>query len=300
MAAVPEAPSTVQRVRAWLQRSYAGQCLERVILLQPIDRALAIASRAFVALLPLAIVATSISPAARDGGFAQGLIDRFELEGPGATAVRQLFATPAEVRGGVTILGLIVLIYSVLGFARLLTRLYEAAWGLPPSGIKGLTRGLLWIAAAAGYIAFLLPLRHTVEVHTDRAVSLSVVVVTLAGCWLLTPYLLLAGRIPFRSLLPTAMLTASGMAIASSFSTYYMPDAMTSSAQRYGLVGVAFSIVSWLTGIGVIILVAAAIGAVTAERWLPPPAVPQGETPVPPAPLLRRAPEPSPVRTPRR
>src|SRR4051812_25517807 len=157
MAVVPEAPSTVQRVRAWLQRSYAGQCVERVILLQPIDRALAIASRAFVALLPLAIVATSISPAARDGGFAQGLIDRFGLEGQGAADTRRLFATPAEVRGGVTILGLIVLVYSVLGFARILTRLYESAWGLPRSGIAGLTRGLLWIAAAVGYVGFLLP-----------------------------------------------------------------------------------------------------------------------------------------------
>src|SRR3954449_5760798 len=183
MAVVPEAPSTVQRLRARFQRSYAGQCVERVILLQPIDRALAIASRAFVALLPLALVATSVSPAARGGGFADALIDRFSLEGKGAEDTRLLFATPEEVRGGVTILGLLILIYSVLGFARLLSRLYEAAWRLPRSGIAGTTRGLLWIGAMVGYVGFLLPLRHTIADHTGRTVSVTLLLLTLTGCW---------------------------------------------------------------------------------------------------------------------
>jgi uncharacterized BrkB/YihY/UPF0761 family membrane protein len=44
---------------------------------------------------------------------------------------------------------------------------------------------------------------------------------------------------------------------------------MTESADRYGLVGVAFAIVSWLIVVSVAVLVAAAIGAVAGERWLP-------------------------------
>ena len=60
-----------------------GQCVDRIIELRPFERALGLASRAFIAALPLAIVTTSLTPAAREGGLAQGLIDRFGLTGDG-------------------------------------------------------------------------------------------------------------------------------------------------------------------------------------------------------------------------
>lgn len=264
----------VAGLQARLGTSYVGECFRRTVGLKPIDRALAIASRGFVALLPLAIVSTSLSPAARNGGFAQGVIDRFGLDGQGAEDVRRLFATPSEVRGGLSVLGVLVLAYSVLGFARILTRVYEQAWQLPPSGLHGLARGLVWVAAAAAYVGFLAPLRGAATHATGRLVSDIVVLATYTACWLVTPQLLLAGRVPFRRLLPTAALTAAGMALAGVVAGVYMPGAMTTSAERYGLVGVAFTIVSWLTGIGAVLVVAAGIGAVTAERYVPPRAAP--------------------------
>ena len=48
--------------------------------------------------------------------------------------------------------------------------------------------------------------------------------------WLVTPYLLLAGRVRYRALLPTALLTAASMCIASAVSVIYMPNAITTSA----------------------------------------------------------------------
>jgi membrane protein len=258
--------------RRWFDGTYLGQCLIRIVELRPFDRALALASRAFVALLPLAIVSTSLSPAARDGGFAQGLIDRFQLSGDGARLVRQLFATPNQVRGGVTILGLLVLIYSVFGFARLLARLYEDAWRLPRAGVRGMARALLWIGVLGAYMGVVIPVRKAVSHDTGPFLATVAVVATIVLIWLLTPYLMLAGRIPYRSLLPTAIITAAAMLASGAVSEVYMPSAITTSGHRYGLVGVSFSLVSWLIGISLVLLVSAAIGAVTAERWLPPPA----------------------------
>ena len=252
--------------------TFVGKCVERIVELQPFDRALAIASRAFIAIFPLAIVATSLSPTARSGGFAEGIIDRFGLEDQGAALVRQLFASPTQVRSSTTFLGIIVLVYSVFSFARLLARMYEAAWHLPKSGVRGAMRGLVWVAGLAAYAMFVLPLRNGVVNHTGRVLGDIVVLATAIAIWLFSPWVLLAGRVPWRSLVPTAIATTVTLGGVSVWSGLYMPGAITTAGARYGLVGVAFSLVSWLIAVGLALLVAAAIGAVGAERWAPPPA----------------------------
>jgi membrane protein len=260
----------VARVVGWFLQTFPGRCVERTLELRPFDRALALASRAFVALLPLGLVAQSLSPGARQGGFAQGIIDRFGLEGAGADAVRQLFATPEQVRAGTTVLGLLVLLYSVYSFARLLARMYEDAWHLPRSGLSGATRGIAWVLGLAAYVALLAPLRSAITGHTGTLLRDVVLIATTGAIWLLTPYALLGGRIPFRSLLPTALVTTVAMWIVSAVSAFYVPGSITSAAERYGLAGVSFTFVSWLIGVSVAVLIAAAIGAVAAERWVPP------------------------------
>ena len=252
--------------------TFVGKCIGRILEMQPFDRALAIASRAFIAIFPLAIVVSSLSPAASSGGFAEGLIERFGLEGEGATLVRQLFASPTQVRSSTTLLGIIVVIYSVFSFARLLARMYEAAWHLPRSGVRGAVRGLVWVAGIAAYATFLLPLRNGLVNHTGHFLGEAIVFASVMLIWLLTPYVLLAGRVPYRSLLPTAASSAVTMGAVSFWAGLYMPGAITKAGERYGLVGVAFSLVTWLIGIGLALLVAAAVGAVAAERWVPPPA----------------------------
>ena len=183
--------------------------------------------------------------------------------------MRQLFATPSEVKGGVTAFGMLVMLYSVYSFARLLARTYEAAWHLPKAGVGGAARGILWVLELALYVSLLSPIRRAVDDNAGTVVSDVVSIALSTLVWLVTPYLLLAGRVRYRALLPTALLTAASLGIASAVSAIYMPNAITTSAERYGLVGVAFTFVSWLIGISVVVVVAAAIGAVTAERYLP-------------------------------
>ena len=48
------------------------------------------------------------------------------------------------------------------------------------------------------------------------------------------------------------------------------PHQFSTAGALYGLAGVAFSIVSWLIVLCIVILVAAAIGAVSGERWFTP------------------------------
>ena len=271
-AAGREAPRLlrlVHRLQARFEPTFAGRCAERVLEVRPFERGLGLASRAFVALLPLIIVASSLTPAARSGGFAEGMIERFGLTGDGASSVRRLFATPDQVRGRANVLGLIVLLYAVVSFARMLARSYEQAWRLPPLGVRGALRGLIWVGGVIGYVGVLLPLRRAVNDYTGTAVADTTALAVSVAVWLVTPYVLLGGRIRWRSLVPTGLLTALALLLISIAGKLYLSRDMTESADRYGLVGVAFAIVSWLIVVSVAVLVAAAIGAVAGERWLP-------------------------------
>ena len=266
----------LQALHEWFEPTFAGRCAERVIEIQPFERGLGLASRAFVALLPLVIVASQLSPAARSDGFADGLIDRFDLTGDGAAYVRRLFATPENARHTTNVLEILVLLYAVFSFARLLARTYELAWRLPRAGLKGAFRGLVWVAGVCAYVGLLVPVKSFATENSATLVGDIVVVMFSAAVWMFTPYVLLAGRIGWRSLLPTSILTAVALGGATLVGRVYLPHKFTTAGELYGLVGVAFTLVSWIIILCIVILAAAAIGAVAGERWFTPKAA--GET----------------------
>ena len=53
-------------------------------------------------------------------------------------------------------------------------------------------------------------------------------------------------RLPWRRLLPTGLLTAAGIAAYTIGSALYLPHIFTENAERYGLIGIAFGLVTWL------------------------------------------------------
>jgi hypothetical protein len=77
----------------------------------------------------------------------------------------------------------------------------------------------------------------------------------------LADYLLLARRVPWRRLVPQAALTATGMTVLSAGAVLYVPRAIESSATEFGAIGVAFTLLSLLWGAGLVLAIAAGIGA---------------------------------------
>ena len=124
-------------------RDYVRSVLELLSELRAFDRALALASKMFIALIPMALLASTVFPG--DSAFADGIVARFGLTGEGADAVRTLFASPEQVRGGITALSILVLAYSVISMAGGLQRLYEEAWHLPGMRLGGLVRAMAWM-----------------------------------------------------------------------------------------------------------------------------------------------------------
>jgi len=253
-----------ERAVLFLERSFAGRCTYRFIELEGFDRAIALASRAFIAVIPLAVVASAFTPA--DASLADRLVERFQLEGDAATAIRQLFTTPSEVRGAATVVGLVALLITCHSFARLLQRTYERIWRLEPLGVRGAFRGLVWIAGLAAFLAFVVPIRNWLQDLGGTAFYIVVTVGASTVLWAWTPYVLLGGRVPWRRLVPSALLVAIGLAVLTAASVIYMPSTIERSAESYGLIGVTFAFVTWLFVSALVIIAAGVIGAEASDR----------------------------------
>jgi membrane protein len=241
--------------RAWI---------ERLVSVQLVDRAVALAGLAFTALVPLLIVYDAVVPTIDGRDFATDLADRFELKGAAAESLRQALASPAEVTSGFSVLGVVLVVFSVLSFARALQRLYEQAFRLPAlGGVRGTPSTVLWLA--------LIPAVLTVGKVIDALLGggLAVVADLALGAvvWTMSPYILLGRRLGWRPLVPTGVTTAVAMSILGVASVIWLPRAVAESAERYGLIGVAFALLSWLVAAGFTLVGSAAAGAVMAERW---------------------------------
>lgn len=239
-----------------------GRMAQGMIELNIVDRALALSSKAFVVLLPLSIITGAI---VQGESLGDSLVSRFDLTGSGAEAARTLFESPDAVRAGISVFGIGFLVFGSLSLARGLERIYLDAWEL--EGLDGsILRRLGWITSVVGFLAVAGPIRAYLD---DVGVELELAAVNVALgtlMWMWTPYVLLAQRIPARELLPTGLLTAvatTGLGIAS---LVYMPTVMTNNADRYGLIGVAFALVSWLFAYAFAVIAAVVIGAVLAGR----------------------------------
>jgi membrane protein len=240
--------------------------VEPLIRVNVVDRSLALGAQAFGAVIPLLIVLEAAQPG--DRSLADDLIDRFHLHGAAADSVRQAFAVTTTQPTGTSALSSLVLVVAALSFTRRLQRLYEETWALPPRGIRGTGWGLVWLGFLGVWVA-LHPLLDDV-VHGRTGV-----ITSLAGAFaigVLTPYLLLGRRLAWRALIFQGALTAAFTIALGIWTVIYMPRAIASSAGQYGAIGVAFALLTWLWGLGFVLVCSAVYGSLRRTRSGPQPA----------------------------
>jgi membrane protein len=248
---------------AWFQGTLAGACVQRFVDMRAIDRALALASKCFVALLPLSILSTAVISGRE---FGDELVRRFSLTGSGARAARQLFASPAEVQAGVGTIGFVILLSSAFSLARAIERVYLDTWQLPAAGGRSaVNRRLAWLLTLLFVWAALIEL----HVLLPRISGLLPTAIAAGGFFLWTPYVLLGHRVDWRWLVPTSVVTGVAVLSLGLGSVAIMPRLISRNTDRYGLIGLTFSLVSWLFVAALLIVSAAIIGA-ELNRWLRP------------------------------
>jgi len=232
------------------------------VRLQGFDRAVALAGQTFTALIPLLIVYSAIVSRRTGNDFADQIIEAFDLHGNAANSVKQAIASSNEVESEVSVFSALLLIVSALSFTRGLQRLYQLAFDQTSLGLRAAKWGLIWLAV----VIALLTLRPIV-LSPFHGVTLVLLSIGVSGVlWLVTPYILLGRRLPWQRLVATALLTSIGMTGLSLASAIWMPHSVAVSAEQFGTIGIAFALLSWLVGAGLVLVVAAAGGSMIDER----------------------------------
>jgi membrane protein len=243
---------------------FALRVLRRFVEIEGAQHATVIAAQAFTSLIPFLVVASAVGPGDED--LADRIVERFGLEGSSARSVHALFNSAGEVESAVTWVGVLILVLATLSFTRATQRMFQRAYGTTPRRPREMWRGLAWLAGFAVWISVSSPLREALEDLGGLLVALIASGLTGLVLWLWTPAILL-GIPDWRRLLPGAIVSGVLGALAGVASGIYIPILLEWSADKYGLIGIAFSMQSWLLVMAFVVVVGAVVGAVASERY---------------------------------
>jgi len=250
----------------WLRPGFVLRVLSRFQRAAGFDRAIALASSAFTALIPLAIVAGAILPSADAGDAAHRIIVRYGLTGGGAQAVKDVLSPAGGTSTDVSVLGVFLLVVAVLSFSRGVQRLFEQMWELKPLSVRNTLNDLVWIGGLVGYIAFSWWI-HDLAGGGRLQVGANLVLTPASAVFLAwSGWVLSARRIEWRSLVPFAILGAALFALATIGSAVYVPHLFSSYASRYGVIGAVLAMISALFAVTVVLVASAAIGREVSEE----------------------------------
>ncbi len=226
------------------------------------DRAMTVAAQIFTSVFPLLIMAATWLDTSR----ADELAESIQVPEPTRDVLQPAIdATGTSSAFG--IVGTIVVLISATSLSRAITRAYVAIWGIerPKTNVGDAWR---WLAAVVT-LAVSVVVSHYIVVASAglpppsfwSALASSAVFGTIAA---FVPWLLLAGRVPSRSLAPGAIIFAGCLLLAHPVSSRYLDLALRSSAERFGSIGVAFTYLAWLYAVSFVLLGTAALGQVIA------------------------------------
>ncbi len=221
---------------------------------------MALASSALTALIPLAVVSGAVLTRIGGQDTADRIIDRYDLTGVGAEAVRDVFSPTGGTSTSVGIVGALLLLVAVLSFTRAVQRLFEQTWELPPRSVRNTFNGLRWAAAlvvyvlASGWIHALFG-RGRLELVASLLVLPLTAVILVWGGWILS-----AKRIDWRELLPFGVIASILTTAYSVGATVYVPHLFSTYATRYGVIGAVFAMISTLSCIFLVVVGSAALG----------------------------------------
>jgi NAD(P)H-dependent flavin oxidoreductase YrpB (nitropropane dioxygenase family)/uncharacterized BrkB/YihY/UPF0761 family membrane protein len=197
---------------------------------------------------------------------ASAFIKRYGLTGDAAHAVRAALTAPASASAAISGVSWVFFIFGGIAAAAAIQELYQRVFEVEGRGIRHTPIRVVWLAAAIGAAAL-------TEWSQPAASSVGgpvlVGLVALVGAtafWWFSMWLLLAGRLGWWELFPSALATGIcwlGMVIVFRLT---LSSTITSDYNKYGSIGVVFAIMTLLIAIGVVIILGALVGVVWRER----------------------------------
>jgi uncharacterized BrkB/YihY/UPF0761 family membrane protein len=262
----PDRRRRVNRERAartltfWLRPEFVLRVVNRFQKLAGFDRSIALASAALTATIPLLIVASAVTSELGGKGTADRIIDRYELTGGGAEAVKDIFSPASGTSTSLGIIGFLFLMVAVLSFSRAVQRLVEQTWELSPLSVRNTFNGLLWIGGLGVYVALSGVLQAALG-HSRLELTATLLATPLSAVFLVwSGRVLSAKRIARQDLLPFGIVGSAMLAVYSVGAAVYVPHLFDTYATRYGVIGAVFAMISALFCAMVVLVGSAAAG----------------------------------------
>jgi uncharacterized BrkB/YihY/UPF0761 family membrane protein len=244
----------------WLRPRFLLRVAGRFQTVAGFDRAIALASSALTAAVPLAIIVGAFAPHLGGKSTAERIIDRYDLTGGGADAVRDLLSPAGGTDTSLGILGFLFLIGAVLSFSRTVQRVFEQTWELTPLSVRNTLNGLLWAGGLAVYTG-VSGLLHAWLGTGELELLPTLVLVPVSAVFLAwSGSVLAAHRVPVRDFVPFAVVGAVGLAIYTVGAQLYLPHLFNTYATRYGVIGAVFALISALFCVMFVCVAAATLG----------------------------------------
>jgi len=244
---IPGVANRLQPLVRWLGLHWAGRVVFATVAefrrLEIFDRSMALGAQLFTSVVPILIM---LSVWVGDSA-SQQFANAVTMPSAAAEVLDQALVEPGGAAFGV--IGSLFVLISATSLSRALTRSMATIWLLPRPKTH-LSSAWRWVAVvialalsvvgarALGELTDALPPRHT------WTLVIAFVLDVLGTVFL--PWLLLAGKVPARRLVPGAILFALILLVGRPIARAFLPGALEESADRYGSIGVAFTYLALL------------------------------------------------------
>ena len=249
------------------EEKYSGSAAEdlwhRLDALDFMNQAMILTGTLLLCALPFLLATAGLAGVSAESSLSR----RLGLNQQAAADFSHLFASSGATSAPVTGFSFALLVLFGLAGVSVVQELYLRAFGLDPRGVRDLPRKLISLGLTVGWL-FLSGLAGPSVRAAGPVVYGLVILAVFTGFWWFSMRFLLAGRIPWRRLFPSAVATGlCWLGMVAVFSATFS-GMVISSYKRYGPIGVVFDIMSVLLAIGVVIILGAVVGIVWYERGL--------------------------------
>jgi membrane protein len=260
-------PAGLQRyVPDVITRRYSGSFAERfwnrLTSTDFMSKAMILAAVFLLCFFPFAIVFDSFTGQSDFGTMARNL----GLNQQAAHDVSTVFAPHHATTSSISGAGYVLFIVGAIAFASAVQDLYEKVFGLEARGFKNFPRqaAVLLLVIGGSFVTKLIlpPLYGWLGLAPLYVLGFGVFILS----WWVIIRLLIAGRIGWRELFPSALATAfcwTGMLVVFRF---VFSNEIIGDYKKYGPVGVVLALMSFFIAIGVVLILGAVFGIVWRER----------------------------------
>jgi len=259
----PAGRKVLAAVRARYEGSLAQKFAAELMALDFADQIMLFGAGLLVSLLPFIILLSAFASQRVDDDISV----RLGLDRRASGIVNHLFAAAPASLNAATVTSLIFVTAGMLAVAGSLRQIYEKVFHQDHRGMRDLYRLPVWVAV--------LCLAVVLESWVGRPVRDApggvwlvelVTIAVMSPFFWWTMHFLLAGRVLWRRLLPSAVFTGVFFGGLGIFSKFYFSETIISDSKTYGTIGAILGILTWLVAIGAVIILGAVAGVVWADR----------------------------------